>query len=311
MTKFESRQLRQALGTFATGVTVVTAALDSGEMAGVTANSFTSVSLDPPLILWCLASSSDSIGVFQNADYFAVNILASDQKTVSDHFARRQEDKFSSAAYIRGRGGAPLLEHSMTHLLCRTREQYELGDHWVFVGEVEEFRTSNREALLFHHGSYGTPLPLPGDESRVIGTIDKLDSNDDSLFSLLVRAIHTYQDKFESRQEQLIESGYEARIITVLSRHQVLDLNSVCQLLQMPKSDTCSLLNELGRRGLVSYDDDGNYTNTRLTADGVQKSTELHALAVQHDNDIYAMIGDSNGSKFRENLMAIINWGKD
>ncbi len=85
---FQSGEFRQVLGTFATGVTVVTARSNTGELAGLTANSFTSVSLGPPLILWCLANSSDNLGIFQTAKYFAINILAADQKELSNHFAK-------------------------------------------------------------------------------------------------------------------------------------------------------------------------------------------------------------------------------
>ena len=92
---FQSGEYRQALGTFATGITVVTARSDTGELVGLTVSSFTSVSLDPPLILWCLSNSSDSLSVFQNAGYFAVNILAADQQDLSRHFARKQKDKLS------------------------------------------------------------------------------------------------------------------------------------------------------------------------------------------------------------------------
>ena len=160
----QSVEFRQALGSFATGVTVVTAAGADGAMAGVTANSFTSVSLEPPLILWCLANTSDSLAVFREAAYFAVNILASGQVRLSDHFARRQEDKFSEVRFRRGRGGAPLLEGCVTWLQCRTAAQHDMGDHRVFVGEVVGFETSWEEALLFHRGSYGISLPLPGDD---------------------------------------------------------------------------------------------------------------------------------------------------
>ena len=128
-TNFQSSEYRQALGTFATGVTVVTAMSTTGELAGLTANSFTSVSLEPPLILWCLADTSDNLAVFQSAPYFAVNILAADQKEISDHFARRQKDKFVSIQYRAGKGGSPLLDGCVTWLQCRMISTHVAGDH--------------------------------------------------------------------------------------------------------------------------------------------------------------------------------------
>jgi flavin reductase (DIM6/NTAB) family NADH-FMN oxidoreductase RutF/DNA-binding MarR family transcriptional regulator len=308
MDKMQTSSYRQALGTFATGVTVVTAASSNGELAGVTANSFTSVSLNPPLILWCLDSKSDSLTTFQSAEYFAVNILASDQKSLSSHFAKRQEDKFKTVNYQSGRGRAPILQDCTTYLQCKNNEQYEIGDHWVFVGEVMEFETQTKEALLFHLGSYGTSLPLPSDESSVISSINEPESHDDSLFSLLLQAIHAYQLEFESRQKKIIESSYEARIITILHKYSELNVNDICQMIQMPKEDTRDVLNELNSRNLVTFQVGNGEENFKLSDKGNMISDELIALAKQHDNDVYALFGRCSAEDFRENLTRIINW---
>jgi flavin reductase (DIM6/NTAB) family NADH-FMN oxidoreductase RutF/DNA-binding MarR family transcriptional regulator len=311
MGNFEPGEFRQALGTFATGVTVVTASSGNGELAGVTANSFTSVSLEPPLVLWCLASSSDNLQIFQSARYFAVNILASDQETVSSHFAKRQENKFDNISYQPGLGGAPLLENCMTRLQCRTKEKYEAGDHWIFLGEVEKFDTTSREALLFHLGSYATSLPLPSDESSVIGSIKTPETHDDSLFSLLLQGIHAYQEKFESRQKKIIESNYEARILTILHKYTQLDIDGICQMIQMPKSDTGIVLKDLNNKGLIRFD--GNHENEKvsLTASGLRKSEELFDLAKQHDVDVYSLFQNCDADAFRDNLQRIISWAQD
>ena len=153
---FHSGEFRQILGTFATGVTVVTACSKTGELAGLTINSFTSVSLDPPLILWCLANSSDNLELFQTTKRFAVNILAADQKDISLHFAKRQKDKFDYLPYRTGLDGNPLLENCVSWLQCRTVAQYVAGDHTVFIGEVEQIESSGKDALLYHQGEYTT-----------------------------------------------------------------------------------------------------------------------------------------------------------
>ena len=150
-----STDFRTALGAFATGVTIVTASGGAGNDVGVTANSFNSVSLDPPMVLWSLARKSTSLAAFSAASHFAVHILAADQETLSNRFAKPGERKFAGLELARGAGGAPLLDGTTARFECRTAYQYDGGDHVIFVGEVIEFNASGRPPLLFHGGRYG------------------------------------------------------------------------------------------------------------------------------------------------------------
>ncbi|MEO1045602.1 MAG: enoyl-CoA hydratase-related protein [Pseudomonadota bacterium] len=152
MNSFDPRTFRDALGQFATGVTIVTARSADGTPVGVTANSFNSVSLDPPLILWSLARTSRCMSVFEAAEEFAVHILASDQDDLSNRFASRMDDKFAGLD-IAG-SGLPLLEGCTARFRCRTRHAYEGGDHVIFVGEVVGFEHDAKPPLLFHGGDY-------------------------------------------------------------------------------------------------------------------------------------------------------------
>jgi 3-hydroxy-9,10-secoandrosta-1,3,5(10)-triene-9,17-dione monooxygenase reductase component len=156
---------RQALGTFATGVTVVTTSGPAGEDIGLTANSFNSVSLDPPMILWSLARASLSLAAFKAAEHFAVHILGEDQENISSRFARRGEDKFAGVELERGPSAIPMLTNYAARFVCRTAYQYEGGDHIIFVGEVVEFDQSARAPLVFHGGQYGQ-LTRPGSGGR-------------------------------------------------------------------------------------------------------------------------------------------------
>src|SRR5271155_3643349 len=122
---FDSREFRSALGAFTTGVTVVTAVGPDGARVGVTANSFNSVSLDPPMILWSLAKSSRSLAVFEQAAYWAVHILAAHQDDLSNHFAKSGADKFAGLDTETGAGGVPLLKDYATRLQCKTAFMYE------------------------------------------------------------------------------------------------------------------------------------------------------------------------------------------
>ncbi|MEV0586160.1 flavin reductase family protein [Nonomuraea sp. NPDC050310] len=146
------RALRDAFGQFATGVAVVTAVSPEGERAGVTVNSFTSVSLDPPLVLWCLAGRAPSARVFLRAGHFAVNVLAAGQDELSRRFATPAADKFAGVELLAA--PLPMLAGALATFACRTVRVLDGGDHHIFVGEVEDYRRSGGEPLVFHSGRY-------------------------------------------------------------------------------------------------------------------------------------------------------------
>jgi flavin reductase (DIM6/NTAB) family NADH-FMN oxidoreductase RutF/DNA-binding IclR family transcriptional regulator len=151
---FDQRKLRDVLGTFVTGVTVVTTCDAAGVCHGVTANSFTSVSLEPPLVLWSQALSSRSYPAFRDSDHFAVNILADDQVALSNHFAKSKEDKFKGIDHQVGLGGVPVLEGTAAHLECVKVASYAGGDHIVYMGRIERVSHSGRRPLAFGSGRY-------------------------------------------------------------------------------------------------------------------------------------------------------------
>lgn len=152
MAHFDPRTYRDALGQFATGVTIVTTRDSDGKAVGVTANSFNSVSLDPPLVLWSLARSARSMAAFEQSGQFAVHILASDQDALSNRFASRVEDKFAGLDI--GEDGPPRIEGCSARLVCTTRHLYEGGDHVIMVGEVVDYESDGKPPLLFHGGTY-------------------------------------------------------------------------------------------------------------------------------------------------------------
>ena len=163
---FSAREFRASLGMFATGVTIVTARTAAGERVGLTANSFNSVSLDPPLVLWSLARAAGSMLAFSTGSHYAINILAADQKDLAERFAARDTDRWAGVDYIEGVAGSPLLAGAAASFECFNRSRYEEGDHVIFVGEVE--RCSHRadaSPLLFHGGRFYTEHPLQADAS--------------------------------------------------------------------------------------------------------------------------------------------------
>ena len=158
---FDATAFRSALGSFATGVTIVTARDASGQPVGLTANSFNSVSLDPPMVLWSLSLQSGSLPVFREAESWAVHILAAGQQAMSDRFATPGVDKFAGLALSDGPEGAPLIEGCAARFGCRARFEYEGGDHAIFLGEVVDFDRREAEPLIYHGGQYGRIVRAP------------------------------------------------------------------------------------------------------------------------------------------------------
>ena len=146
---------RTVLGHFATGVALITA-IDDGEPVGMACNSFTSVSLDPQMVLFCAAKSSTTWPRMQPAGKFAANILGEDGEEVCRLFAEKGADRFSSLAYSRGRSGSPILRDALAWVDCNTIAEHDAGDHFIVVGEVLELGyQSEGKPLLFYRGGYG------------------------------------------------------------------------------------------------------------------------------------------------------------
>ena len=158
----ETHDFREALGHFATGVTVITTRGPGNEPVGITANSFNSVSLDPPLILFSLARSAFSLAAFTNHRHFAVNILKEGQEALSDQFAVASGDKWSGVSHDPGDTGCPILEGSLASFECRIRNTYHGGDHLILVGEVLRLSSeSSGRPLMFHQGRYAALKGAP------------------------------------------------------------------------------------------------------------------------------------------------------
>ncbi len=255
------------------------------------------------MILWCLASSSESLSVFSSAPFFAVNILASDQMDISAHFARGQDNKFQSIKYREGRGRVPLLTGCASWLQCRTTGQYEIGDHCVFVGEVVALETTGKETLLYHQGDYAVSLPHPDTDAGENAKIRQSDP-EDSLYTLMLQAIHAYQEKFELRQQQIIESHYEARTLLLLQGKDKPDIALLSQKIQVPRAEMEEILQELAGKELIT-----SATCPGLTEPGRIRAARLRELYRQHEEDVMALFGSENAEIFRKSLKQLVQWG--
>ncbi|GJG94074.1 flavin reductase family protein [Cupriavidus pauculus] len=157
----DSRDLRNALGRFATGVCIVTTCTPDGQRAALTINSFCSVSLDPPLVAWYLSDRAPSLRAFSESEYFAVHVLTAEQQHLAAHFARPSPDKFAIVGDgVRpGLGDVPLLEGALACFECRITTVVPFGDHVMMLGQVERFGYGAESPLLFHAGKFMERAP--------------------------------------------------------------------------------------------------------------------------------------------------------
>ena len=147
--------LRRSLGCFATGVTVVTCCGADGRPCGITANSFSSVSLEPPQVLWNIAKVSNSLQAYLDAERFAIHVLGHDQQSLSEHFARTDHTIYEGVDYYRSPDNVPIIRNVLARFDCRTEQIHESGDHYIIVGEVLSHEAGDGSPLLFYGGEYG------------------------------------------------------------------------------------------------------------------------------------------------------------
>lgn len=150
----EQRRFRDALSQFATGVTIITTRLDDGRFFGLTASSFNSVSIDPPLVLWSLAQGASSLPLFTGNTHYVINVLAAGQAALAERFAQRIENRFEGVDYLLSHTGLPILKGAAAWFECHNRSRYPEGDHVIFVGEVERCDVQAQDALVFHGGQF-------------------------------------------------------------------------------------------------------------------------------------------------------------
>lgn len=156
-----AQAMRSALGLFATGVTIITTRAADGTPMGLTANSFNSVSLTPPLVLWSLATKSASLQTFLQAKHYAIHVLSVEQQGIASRFASKVDNRFEGLDVLHGQGGVPLLDGCAAVFECTSRSQYPEGDHVILVGEVIACQhDATRSPLLFHGGKFYTEHPL-------------------------------------------------------------------------------------------------------------------------------------------------------
>ncbi len=307
----DPKRFRQALGTFTTGVTIVTTADDAGADVGVTANSFNSVSLEPPMVLWSISRSSRNLKTFLAARYFAVHVLASDQDELASHFSKRGVDRFAGLTLGRGPDGIPLLEGCVARFQCRTAFQYEGGDHVILVGEVLEFDHCDREPLAFKGGRFAFAVPKAAERAVAGAPADAPVApgafTPDFLIYQLGRAYHQI---FMRIQPELDRRGLGVAEYLALSMLGIRDGRTLAELDTLVSYTGVRITNESGRKladlGLVVATGESTDCQLSLMPAGQRVLMELLAVATAATDDAESGFDQSESRLLRQFLSRVI-----
>jgi 3-hydroxy-9,10-secoandrosta-1,3,5(10)-triene-9,17-dione monooxygenase reductase component len=294
---------RNALGAFVTGVTIVTTCDPQGRRVGLTANSFNSVSLDPPMILWSLGLKSKSLDAFRNARWWAVHILSSEQEALSARFAKAGADKFVDLQVSEGPDQIPLIADCAARFICRTAFEYEGGDHAIFVGEVTAFERAERTPLAFHQGRYARVMAPAGRASQN-PSADDGEFGRHFLGHLLGRA---HAELFSDVRKEYRRRGLRGAEYTILSLLGIRDDCTTETIMQravvagvdVPRAAILSLEEKTYIRAV-----DGKW---RLTPDGRQIVIELIAVAQAREARLEASLAPGEMDTLRHLIERVID----
>lgn len=300
----DSGDFRAALSTFATGVTIVTTSETDGAPVGMTASSFNSVSMDPPLILWSVTRTALSAPAFKAAEHFAVHVLAASQIDWSNRFAQSGIDKFEGVEYSHNEQGCPVLPACLARFDCRTWQVYEGGDHWIIVGQVEKLVRHNDDALVFCDGSYATATPVNYTRRDTPETAAAEHSPVDNLLLYnLARATRQMSEQFH---QAVRDSGLTVpawRVLASLYGQAERDLSDLAQRTFIEPEILADLLEILQADGLCKTEARQGSLYALGTREGHERVEHLFALGAQQEKAALNESGDEGLS----NLIALLS----
>lgn len=305
-TEVDTKQLRNCFGKFATGVTVITTVAADGTPVGLTVNSFSSLSLDPPMILWSLVKTSSNREVLEQATHFVVNVLASDQMDVSNQFARPAEDKFAGIETVPGETGIPLIANTVAHLECRKVMTYEGGDHIIFIGEVEHFDANGKPPLLFASGQYALAARHPHVKLSTPAAVESSErhSSDDFILPLLLRSYWEVSDPFYS---ELLDVGFpvtHTRILVHLTHGGPLSVAELAKSIRLDFSAVSMAVSILCEKGFLSHTEEDTYV---ISDEGNDHLNEVHSRAKRYEDEILAGYNVEQKDMLKSMLRSLIN----
>lgn len=307
-TALDPRALRTAFGAFATGVTVVTTRTPAGVDAGLTANSFSSVSLDPPMVLWSLGKTSSNIEAFRAASHFAVHVLSAAQEALSARFGSKGADRFAGLPVSRAAGGVPLLDGCAARFVCRTAHQYEGGDHVIFVGEVLALEHAATPPLVFHGGRYGMVFGKDSEQPTEAAADEEADVSltPGDLIYGISRAYHGIRREAVREHLRRGLSGDEYAVLSILGREGDLPSGGiVARSHAADHSITLVTLSRLAARGLVEHDE---AQMLHLTPTGRQVLVELIAVLKNSEADALENFDQSEVQLLKRFLRRLVGY---
>lgn len=310
----DARSFRNALGCFATGVTIVTTRDKEGRDVGLTANSFNSVSLDPPMVLWSLAKTSNALDAFMNGDHFAVHILSRSQQDLSNRFAQKGIDKFAGLEVGRGGGDVPLLEGCSACFECKTLYRYEGGDHMIFVGEVINFQHADQLPLVYHSGAYKYVVHHAGSRKPAEETCSDNDGSFDKNFlGYLLGA--AYQKIFSGIRGELATQDLSEEDYLTLSIVGIADSRSrkeVDSLLQLTgRCLTDEIINKLIDRQLLVVTDSEGEARLELSSTGRSLQIRLLAVAKAGEANMEEALDEGEAMLLKSLLRRVLHGSED
>lgn len=299
----DARSFRKCLGQFATGVTVITTEVD-GQKYGVTANSFASVSIDPPLVLWSIGKSSRSFDAFQAADAFAIHILASNQVDISQNFSSSKSDKFEGIDAETGVAGSPLLSGAIGVIQCETHERIEAGDHVILIGRVVGLSQQPGDPLVFAQGRYGLAVDHP-DFKEFTGKPQSIDAPPESaapFFRLLFNAFYVMSDLFDDHRRAESLSTVELRVLVGVTDTPGLGFRELVERMHLASRETNDAVADMIEKGFIEKDgSDG----LRATPAGIEKRKAMQDRVSRFEATILANIADEDVAACRRVLSRI------
>ncbi|MGR5245436.1 MULTISPECIES: flavin reductase [Vibrio] len=289
----DPKALRNALGTFTTGVTIITTRDGEGQAVGLTANSFNSVSLDPPLVLWSLAKTALSVPAFTSATHWNVHVLSSAQQELSNRFASKGEDKFSGLELDKGVSDAPLLQQCTARFQCRTAFTHDGGDHIIFIGEVIAFDQQDLPPLAFQSGQYAVTAKKPWQELKLSSASEALECSysEDLLGYLLGRAHFQMLGRMQKTLKEQSITAMHFFALSVLAIQDDIGLNEINAHVDYTgqKIET-QHMDELVKQGAVR-EIDGRYV---LTENGHQAALLHISEAKVIEQEMVSQLGEGD-----------------
>ena len=302
----DPKALRRCLGHFATGVAVVTTRHE-GMDRGITVNSFTSLSLDPPLVLWCLARTSRSFPAFTASEHFIINILAADQVIVSNRFAFREGEDFpQDVPFSRAVGDVPLLDGSSAHFVCRKTDQYDGGDHLVLIGEVVNFGGSDRPGLVYQKGQYAIADSHPSAVANS-GANPLEGFLDSTVRPGLERITQRFEAYFDNELRDAAIDSQESRVIGLLLTNDGLDAEQIANLSLISGSSLNETLGSLMAKDMITE----NQLHYSLTDSGRTLASSLSEKLRAYKANALGPIAPAEAEALQRMLDRLSGWIRD